>query len=70
MTVEHRAGWNEVRGALAAGVRCPGGRPLPSPRDRTKKAARRYRDALTGRFVRRKHAKKNTKTTESTAKPA
>jgi hypothetical protein len=32
-------------------------------KDEKPKAPRRYRDALTGRFVTKKHAKKNRKTT-------
>ena len=36
---------------------------MASKEDRTTKGARRYRDARTGRFVTKKYAKKNKKTT-------
>ena len=35
----------------------------PKPKSETPKAARRYRDAATGRFVTKKYAKKNRETT-------
>lgn len=44
----------------------------PKSKPETPKAPRRYRDAATGRFVTKKYAKKNRKTTikESAADPA
>jgi hypothetical protein len=38
-------------------------KPKPKSKPETPKAPRRYRDASTGRFVTKKYAKKNRKTT-------
>jgi hypothetical protein len=70
MTFEHPAGWNEVRGALAAGVRCPGGRPFPSLQEIGRRRLPVVIAMLLPGGSSAGSAKNNTKTTESTAKEA